>query len=456
MARIAVIGGGISGLSLAHALRVYDNAEVVVFEAEKRPGGKIRTEKAQGFTAEWGVNGFLDKSARPFELAESLSITPLKSSDAARRRFIYVNGALRLLPESPPAFLTSGIMGVAGKLRIMLEPFIPKGGGQDETLADFARRRLGKEAYETLIDPMASGIFAGDPEKMSLRSCFPRIHELESEYGSLIKALISLQREAKKKKTGKKVGPAPGGKLTSFPGGMQDIVTALKDELGESLRLGNGVATVEKTGGRYELHLEDGSMEEADAVALAVPAYAAAAMLRGLDAGAAGLLSEIPYPALSVLCMGYRREQIRVDVDYFGFLVPAKEGRKILGAVLDSSVFEHRAPEGHVLLRVMVGGARAPGLAMAPEETVISTAQDELRHLAGIKAEPVFMRLYRHEQAIPQYNVGHSERLKALELALGRHPGLYVTGNALRGISFIDCLENSLKISNRIKEDYLS
>ena len=199
MGRIAIIGGGISGLSLAYFLYEKDPfADIVVFESDKRLGGKIWTDKSEGFLCEGGVNGFLDNRPRTLELASKVALRPLKSSDVARKRFIFSEGGLRRLPESPPAFIASGLLSVLGRLRVMAELFIPGRVKEEETLAEFARRRLGREAYEKLIDPMASGIYAGNPETLSLRSCFPKVYDLEMKYGGLIRGMIKLQREKKR------------------------------------------------------------------------------------------------------------------------------------------------------------------------------------------------------------------------------------------------------------------
>jgi oxygen-dependent protoporphyrinogen oxidase len=213
--RLIIIGGGISGLSLAYfLLERKPSLEITVLESEKKAGGKIWTDKVDGFLCEGGVNGFLDNRPKTLELVSKLALAPLRSSDTARKRFIYSGGKLQRLPESPVSFFTSNLLSLPGRMRIIWEMFTPKGGGGDETLASFARRRLGREAYEKLIDPMASGIYAGDPEKMSLKSCFPKVYNLEQTYGSLIKGMLKLQQEAKK--TGKRWEQALEGHSPHF------------------------------------------------------------------------------------------------------------------------------------------------------------------------------------------------------------------------------------------------
>jgi oxygen-dependent protoporphyrinogen oxidase len=447
--RLVIVGGGISGLSLAYFLLEHKpSLDIVVLESEKKAGGKIWTDRADGFLCEGGVNGFLDNRPRTLELVRKLAITSLKSSDTARKRYIFSDKKLHLLPESPISFFSSNLLSLYGHLRILYEIFVPKRGGNDETLADFARRRLGKEAYEKLIDPMASGIYAGDPEAMSLKSCFPRIYELEKKYGSLIRAMIKLRKEAKK--SGKKVGPGPGGVLTSFYDGMGVIINALKCYLGERLKTNSRVASVDKKGDKYIIYLSDSSNLEAEAVVIAVPAYAASEIVKGVDKNLSLTLAEIFYPSISVVCFGYKQDKIKQPLDGFGFLIPSIEGRKILGTLWDSSIFPNRAPEGYVLLRSILGGVRKSELALQDEDKLINIVIDELQDIMDIRVQPDFVKVYKHEKGIPQYSLGHGKRLEAISEIISRFKGLYLTGNAYRGIGVNDCIDNSYKLAERI------
>jgi len=450
MDRIIITGGGISGLSLAYLLAKRNpSLDLIVLEAENRAGGKIWTDRADGFLCETGVNGFLDNRPRTIELAMDLSLNPLRGSESSRRRFIFSGGRLHLIPESPAAFLRSDLLSLRGRMRIICEPFVPGGRDEDESLARFARRRLGREAYEKLIDPMASGIYAGDPERLSLKSCFPRIYELERSYGSLIRALIRLQIKARRE--GRPApGPGPGGVLTSFYDGMETLVSALKGFLGERVRTSAKVISLDRRGGYYSVYLSDGSVIDSDIVVVATPAYAASEILKEFDRPLSQVLSEIHYPSVSVVSMGYRREKIRGGLDGFGFLVPFREGRRILGTLWDSSIFPNRAPDGYALLRSMVGGARASDMAMQDKDRLTDIVMDELSEIMGIKGQPDFVRVYVHDRAIPQYTIGHDERLKIMEGLLVKYKGLYLTGNAYRGIGVNDCIENSHRLAMRI------
>jgi oxygen-dependent protoporphyrinogen oxidase len=397
------------------------------------------------------VNGFLDNRPKTLELVSKLALTPLRSSDNARKRFIFSEGKLHRLPESPAAFFRSNLLSLSGRLRIIGEIFAPKGSGEDETLASFAKRRLGKEAYEKLIDPMASGIYAGDPEKMSLKSCFLKVYNLEQKYGSLIKGMLKLQKEAKK--TGKKVGAGPGGVLTSFYDGMGMMINALTGILGGRLRTGIRAVSVDKQKDNYLVYLSDGSHLDAEAVVFAAPAFETSGMVKGIDKKLSSVLSEIPYPAVSVVCFGYKRERFKHPLDGFGFLIPGREGRKILGTLWDSSVFPNRAPEGYVLLRSMLGGVRMSDLALQDENRLTDIVMAELRDVMEITVQPDFVKVYTHKQGIPQYPLGHQQRLATIDKMTSNFKRLYLTGNAYRGIGVNDCIENSYTLAERIVQE---
>jgi oxygen-dependent protoporphyrinogen oxidase len=383
------------------------------------------------------------------ELCKSLGISDqlLRSNDNARKRFIYSEQVLHRLPENGPAFLKSKLISWPGKLRLACEPFIPKRTDpSDETLAEFGRRRLGDEALNKLIAPMVSGIFAGDPETMSLKSCFKRIYELEQEFGGLIKAMIRLAKKKKAEiKEGKAVASAagPGGVLTSFQEGIQQLTDGVGNGLKGQIKLGNGVVSIEQKKGGYLLTLEDGEQLDAEIVVSAIPAYAFAKLLAGTNDKAAGLLNEILYATLNVVCFGYEREQLTHDLNGFGYLIPKAEGRSTLGTLWDSSIFPNRAPEGQVLLRSMMGGATNMGAIDLSDEEVEKKTRDDLGQIMGIASKPEFVRIFRHPHAIPQYTRGHAARVEAIESALQDQPGLLLTGNAFFGVGLNDCVNAS-------------
>ena len=456
--KVVIAGAGISGLATAYALleRVPE-LDVSVFESENVPGGKIRTERtSEGFLCEWGVNAFLDNKPKTLELAGRLGLEPLRSYDASRKRYIYSEGVLHRLPESPPSFFLSNFLSLRGRLRILGEMFTPRGTEPDETLAEFAVRRLGREAFEKMIDPMASGVYAGDAHALSLKSCFPRIYEIEQEYGSLIRGLITLQKKARKDGKTDKPSAGPGGKLTSFAEGMGSLVSALCESLGNRVHTGQRVTRVAPEGRTWAVELSGGGVIHADAVVLAVPAYAGREILSGVSPIIGGILDRIPYPSLAICSLGYRKEKISHPLDGFGFLVPSREGRKVLGTLWDTSIFPDRAPQGHIMLRSMVGGARASDLALLSEDRIVDLVREELKTIMGIDALPDFVRVYRHEKAIPQYLRGHAEGLAAIQKELAGMRGLYITGNAMRGVALNDCVTNAFLSSRNIVSDLMA
>ncbi|MBE0596019.1 MAG: protoporphyrinogen oxidase [Desulfuromonadales bacterium] len=461
MTRIAVLGGGVSGLSTAHALQWQGQQaglelQITVLEKEPRLGGKFWSIQEEGFLCEWGPNGFLDSKPMTLELCDRLRIRDrlLRSDDNARKRFIYSAGQLHRLPENGPSFLKSQLLSWRGKGRLAAEPLIPaRRDGADETLAEFARRRLGQEALDKLIGPMVSGIFAGDPETMSLQSCFPRIHQLEQEYGGLIKAMVRLARQKRaERKAGKEVASAagPGGVLTSFRGGVQELTDHTAAALAGPVRTGAEVREIRKSQDGFELSLANGETLEADLVVSAVPAHALAGLMAPLDSAMAELLRQIPYASMNVICFGYQREKISRPLDGFGYLIPRREGRQTLGTLWDSSIFPNRAPQGQVLLRSMMGGATKPGAIALSDAEVKSRVMGDLRQIMGVGAEPDFVRIFRHEQAIPQYTVGHARRLRGLEERLSNWPGLFFTGNAFFGIGINDCVHAADQTALRV------
>jgi oxygen-dependent protoporphyrinogen oxidase len=464
MPRIAIVGAGISGLCTAHELvRILSaagrDAEILIFETDKFPGGKMRTIREDGFAMEWGPNGFLTNKPYSMELVKELGIENrlARSSDLARKRFIYSEGRLHRLPETPQAFFSSNLLSLRGRLRILGEPFAPPPPKDvDESLGDFARRRLGPEALEKLLDPMVTGIFAGDPDRMSLKSCFPLIHELERKYGGLVKGMIALQKERRRAGEKREMSAGPGGVLMSFDTGVQALIDVLADRLSEGLHTGVAVENVKMRDGRFLLSLvENGQRGEVDtdALVMATPAYDAAAALGPLDPALAEALSAIPYSPISVVALGYEQAGLGNPLDGFGFLIPRGEKKRILGALWDSSVFPNRAPQGKALIRAMVGGVRNPELAALPAGELIALTLAELAATMGIAATPVLARAFFHRNGIPQYLVGHGNALERIDARLAAFPGLYLNSNAYRGIALNDCVLQSRLTAERIARE---
>ena len=451
MARVVIVGGGLSGLSLAWYVRRFrPEWELVLLEAEERTGGKAFSVSEGGYLVERGVNGVLDNKPATIELAKELGLPVLKSRDASRRRFIVKEGGLKELPDSPKAFLKSDILSPSGKARLMLEPFIARCRDDDESLASFARRRLGEEAYRYLIDPMASGIFAGDPEKLSVRSAFPRVWELEQEFGSLIRAMFALKRRARKEGGSGPASAGPGGVLTSFRHGMGELVDALSSRLSSVIRTGAGAEAVEPCQQGWKVAASGGKELEATHLVLACPARQAAALLKEAAPEVSEAASRIYYPPIAVVAVGVRADQVRRSMNGFGFLAPFIEGRKILGCLWDSSVFAHRAPEGRHLLRCLLGGARQPEMAGLKETELEAVVMKELKELVGLSGEPEYLHIFRWKEAIPQYNVGHFRLMEQVERGLLEAGRLYVRCNWVGGVALNDCIANSKALARRI------
>jgi oxygen-dependent protoporphyrinogen oxidase len=457
MKKVAVVGGGISGLATAYEIDKRLRAsgghyELRLFEAEARVGGKIGAARRDGFVCEAGPNGFLDSKPSTLNLCRELGIENqlLRSSDAAARRFIFSRGQLHQLPGSPLAFFRSRLLSLPARLRIVGELWAPVSPpGSDPTVAEFGRRRLGRQAAARLLDPMVAGVFAGDPERLSLGSCFPRIAELERDHKSLIRALLALQLKRGRRSGG---GPAgPGGTLTSFAGGMSVLPDTLAQTLADRVTCRAPLTGVERHAQGYRLSLgADRQTYDCDAAVLALQAADAVAPLQSLDAELAGVLEQFEYAPVAVVGLGFEQAALQTRLDGFGFLVPGEERRRILGSLWTSSIFAHRAPDGCVLLRTLIGGARKPELALLPEAQLVELARAELSQILGISAQPVFVQVFQWPRAICQYTVGHRERLERVEARLSALPGLFLTGNSYRGVALNDCTQNAVQVADAV------
>jgi oxygen-dependent protoporphyrinogen oxidase len=461
MNRIAIVGGGISGLATAWAIRARDpHADVVLLERGDRTGGNIRTERVDGYTVEWGPDGFLDNAPDTLQLVRELDLESrlLPSRDAARKRFIFLNGALRKVPTSPRGFFGTSLLSIPGKLRVACEPFASRRREADESIYEFAARRIGAEAASVLVDSMVSGIFAGDSRSLSLRACFPKMHQLEEEHGGLFRALLATR---KNRRAGDAVG-APSGRLTSFTGGMSDLVDRLTRRLGDVVRTSSRVVTLRhathfdghRVGwpvGGYALATDQGELA-ADAVILAGPSADSAQLLRTLDPGLGSALDEIPSAPLAVVCLGYDATLVArcCSLNGFGFLVPRGQNIRILGALWESSIYANRAPAGKALLRIMIGGACDTGAVALSDNALVSAVREDLMRTMGLTCAPEFARIIRHRRGIPQYVKGHLARLERIDAMLHAHPGLFVAGNSYRGVSLNACVSEAAQIAERV------
>jgi len=462
--KVIVIGGGISGLAAAHFVKKFAHkqgrqVQVDLFEKEPRTGGKVHARTEGGYIVEEGPNGFLDSKPWTLDLVRELGMEKelLPSDQAAARRFIYSRGRLHELKASPLSFFLGGPLSIPGRLRIMAEPLAsctPR--GEDTSLAEFAQRRLGKEALDRLLDPMVSGIFAGDPFQMSLKASFPRIAQLEEQYGGLTKAMFGIAAEKKRaKKKGEEYGissgpSGPGGVLTSFREGVSQLTDRLASDMGKNIHVGAPINQVDMVNGKLKL-LTGGEAFEADGVIIATPADKAAGILQNLAPQSSDILTRIPYSPMAIVGVGYNLKDLKEPPNGFGFLIPKLENKKILGALWTSSIFPgHRSPDGKFLIRVMVGGARDHETPFLPDEELLATVKAELAATMGLTAEPSFATIIRWKEAIPLYTVGHLDRLAEAESMLPS--GIVLAGNAYRGVGINDCVREAEVAAGKVME----
>jgi oxygen-dependent protoporphyrinogen oxidase len=434
--KILIIGAGMTGLCAAWYLRERFSADAVrVLEAGDVPGGTARSAREGDFTCEWGPNGFLDKEPKTLQWLDELGLGTelVRANEAAAHRFVYRNGTLHEV-KPPPGFLLSPLMSLRGRLRLLCEPLIKaKRNDEPESIWDFARRRIGREAADILVSPMVSGVYGGDAKQLSLVHCFPIMAEMERTYGGLFKAL-----RAKRKSGSAAMGPR--GTLTSLPEGIGRVPEVAASALGDALVTGCAVTGIRKAGAGFSVETSVGETYEAAAVVVAAPAYAAAEFCGAFGRDLVGALKGIPYAGIAVVCTGFAREQVKHDLNGFGFLVPRAEGMRALGCLWDSSIFPKRAPEGHVLLRTMYGGATDPGAVQLSDDELLALWRKEIGPIVGASGEPAHVRIYRWTRGIPQYTLGHGVRLRAIESAEDEYPGLVFAGNAYRGVSLNDCV----------------
>jgi protoporphyrinogen/coproporphyrinogen III oxidase len=446
--RVVVVGGGIAGLSVAWELLTRPQAgsvgtTVEVLEASDRPGGNIRSERRDGFLCEWGPNGFLDDAPATIDACARLGLTPrlVRASHAAERRFIVRGGKLRELPAGPLGFFTSNLLSIPGRLRVLGEPFIGRRrSDEDESVLDFARRRIGREAAYVLVDALVTGIWAGDGEKLSLRSTLTKLYDLERQHGGLVRGMLA--------RRGQGGGPAgPRGRLTSFPEGLSELPAAMAEALGPRLRTGARAHGIERLpNGGYRVSIDDGSAVEADRVVVASPCWHAGPLLGTLDAELGRLVGDIPSVPVAVLHLGFAQEDA-AGLAGFGFLIPRGESKSLLGVLLPSNIFPGRAPDGNLLATCMLGGARDPGAIERSDAALIDEATGALAALAGVRQPPKFSLLIRHTRAIPQYVLGHAARLTAIEARRRTLPGLHLAGNSYRGVAINACLIDAPKVA---------
>lgn len=452
-----VVGGGIAGLAAAHRLVELSldrgiALSLTLLEARDRLGGTIATERAEGFLIEAGPDSFLSEKPWALALCQRLGVADrlVRTDDRFRKTFVVHRGRLHPLPEgfqllAPTRlapFLASPLFSWRGKLRMAMDLVLPRRRfGDEESLGAFVRRRLGQEALERVAQPLVAGIYAADPEQLSLAATMPRFLELERQHRSLILGLLKATRRAPDAARG--ASGARWSLFVTFQEGMEELVRVLADRLPPgSARLKERVDAVIREGTRWKVSLSDGSALQADAVILATEAYQAARLTRYLDPALSHLLETIPYVGSATVTLAYRYQEIRHPLDGFGFVVPRSEGRPILACTFSSVKYPGRAPEGFVLLRLFLGGALNQELLKEDDERLLALCRSQLAELLGVMASPRLSRVHRFSASMPQYHLGHLERVAGIERQVAGHPGLALAGSAYRGVGIADCIRS--------------
>ena len=474
--RVAVIGGGITGLAAAQRLvSRSNNVQVVLLEASRRLGGIIRTETADGFLMELGPDSFITNKPAAIQLCEEIGFTDqLIPTDARFRRSLVLrngkpvpvpDGFMLMAPSKPWAILTTPILSIMGRLRLLSEAFIARRTTEeDESLASFVRRRFGQQTLERLVQPLVGGIYTADPEKLSLKATMPRFPEMEQSHGSVIRATLAQQKIDRHRSSGHKTINASSGSgaryglFATAAGGLSDMVAAIERALRKSgrveIQLGAEVAGIEKckvSGSHWVVQLRNQQPMTFDAVIMTLPTHVAARILKtAISPELQILLQDIDYASSAIVVSGHQLSDFKHPMDAFGLVVPAIERRKILAVSFSSRKFPGRAPSGQILLRTFVGGAMQLELLNHDDDTIAGFVNDELRSIFGMKAEPMFSEVIRYRNAMPQYHVGHLDRVAGIESLLKNTPGLHLAGSAYTGVGIPDSIASGWAAADHV------
>lgn len=441
MARVAVIGAGIAGLTAAYRL-MKQGALPVVFEAGDRAGGVIRSERDRGFLVEHGPNSIQTSTDALESIVQDLDLADARvsASETARVRYIVKDGVPVEAPTAPGKLLSSDLFRAGAKLRLLREPFVPPADpGVEESVADFVRRRLGADFLEYGMDPFVAGVYAGDPETLSVRHAFPSLYEMEQSSGSIIKGQIRKRRHA----------ASDTHRMFSFRNGLECLPRALVHALTDSLLVSAPVHRLDLHVDRWTVHARERDSVDVDAVVFAAPLHALRT-IRTPDSRHTVPLTDVDYPPLGVVAHGFRREHVHHPIDGFGLLVPRVESTfNILGTLFTSSIFPNRAPDGHVVLTTFIGGMRRPELGTASSAEAYGVVERDLGRLLGISGEPVLRKHIVWEQSIPQYTVGYASALEAMERLEETWPGWFMAGNYRTGVSVGAAVDSGAEAARR-------
>ena len=448
---IVVLGGGISGLTVAYLIKK-EGFDVTVIEKNPVVGGSIETVVENGFLFDKGPNSSLETYPIIKTLINELNLQDemLYANKIGNKRYILKNGKLIPLPMSPAAFLSTSLFSAKAKLRLLKEPFISRGKGE-ESIAQFVKRRIGKEFLDYAISPFVSGVYAGDPSNLSVKHAFPKLYELERKHRSLILGTIKTIRERKKRAEKAK----QSAKMFSFKNGMLTLPNRIASNLGDKVLSSAEVKEIAKNENGYKVlftHNNEQKEINANAVVSTLPSYNLSNLIKDIDEDTAKHLNDIFYPSVLVLYLGYKKESVKRDLDGFGFLIPQKENKTFLGAIWNSTLFPQRAEKGSVCFTLFIGGALNKELTEDTKENFIKKAIKEFSEIMTIKEEPIFTASRFWDKAIPQYNLDYSEHAEAFENFEKKNPGFFLGGNYRRGIALGDCLHSAEIISEEVKE----
>lgn len=460
-ARIAVIGGGVSGLAAAHrVLELAPDSDVVVLEASEQACGLLRTERRDGFVIEHGADSILTEKPWARALSERLGLHDQMIATRPEQHGAYVvtRGQLERIPEGfslmAPArwepTLRSPILSPRGKARLLMEPLIPPDPlRSDESLSSFVTRRMGREVLERLAQPLVGGIYGSDPDQLSLHATMPRFVKMEQEHGSVVRGLqASLPSQTSG--TQREASGVRYGMFFSFKHGMQTLPDALAARLSRQIRLRCAVERIEPDGHQFRVHAPGYDVGEYDAVIVAVAGPAAARLFGTFDQAIGRSLAAIQYGSTVTISYAWQRHEIPHPLDAYGFVVPHCEARRVMACTWSSQKWEGRTPAGYALLRVFFGGHADPHVTERSDRELAQAGREELRALLGIEAEPTFHRVARQHHAMPQYTLGHLQRARAIDALVASYSGLALAGNLLHGVGIPDAVREGEQAAERI------
>ncbi len=443
MKKVCIIGSGISGLVAAFLLKNKD-FEVALFEKSERAGGNIQTVKIDDYTIEYAANSLL-KSPRLVDLIGALHLESevLAANAANKKRYVLQNGKLKSLPMALAKMATGDFFSWRAKLRLLKEPFVKSKSPENESVAEFFERRLGREIVERAADPFIAGIYAGNPENLSVKAAFPRLYELERDYGSLLVGSLRSKTEKADKNF---------PRTFSFRSGVQTLTNKLAESLGEMIKTNTEVLKIKKTSDGKWLVKTNFGENIFDAFIISTPAEAAAKLIGGIDVDLSEQLRKIYYPPVAMVFFGVKKENIGRNLDGFGFLVPSSERRNILGTIWNSAVFANRAPADYELLTTFVGGSRNAELFGKSDDELFAIVYKELKSILDLRAKPDFMHLKRWRKAIPQYNLGYERIENGIKVFENKNKGIFFCSNFYRGISVGDSVKNAYRTADEIEK----